>query len=178
MEHSGGMHGGHYTAYVRVRKPPTTSQCDPTTATSTANEDNPFKTPPTTSECEPTTAASTASKDSPLDTASTTSKCDPKEKIPPTIKCDSHASNTGASIADTNTQALTKILETECSSHAVEVASLEGENDRNFDLSSITGHWYYVSDSHVRTAAESEVLKSQAYLLFYERLPFQHQTMD
>jgi len=166
VEHSGGMHGGHYTAYVRVRKPPTTSQCDPTTATLTANKDSPFKTPPTTSECEPTTVAST------------TSKCDPKEKIPPTIKCDSHASNAGASIADMNTQALTKILETECSSHAVEVATLEGENDRNFDLSSTTGHWYYISDSHVRTATESEVLKSQAYLLFYERLPFQHQTMD
>ena len=175
------MHGGHYTAYVRVRKPPTTSQCDPTTATLVATEDSPFKTPPTTSECEPTTVAPTASKGSPLDTASTTSECNPKETIPPTIKCnlsDSHASNTGASITDTNTQALTKVLESECNSHAVEVASLEGENDRNFDLSSTTGHWYYVSDSHVRTAAESEVLKSQAYLLFYERLPFQHQTMD
>ena len=50
----------------------------------------------------------------------------------------------------------------------------ESETSASFDLSSTKGHWYYISDSHVRTATESEVLKSQAYLLFYERLPFQH----
>ena len=31
--------------------------------------------------------------------------------------------------------------------------------------------WYHASDTQVRTATETEVLKSQAYLLFYERLP-------
>ena len=31
--------------------------------------------------------------------------------------------------------------------------------------------WYHVSDSHVRTATVSEVLKAQAYILFYEQLP-------
>ncbi len=41
----------------------------------------------------------------------------------------------------------------------------------NLDLSSTKGQWYYISDSHVRTASESEVMKSQAYLLFYEKLP-------
>lgn len=40
-----------------------------------------------------------------------------------------------------------------------------------FDLSSSEGQWYHISDTHVRTATESEVLKCQAYLLFYERLP-------
>ena len=44
-----------------------------------------------------------------------------------------------------------------------------------FDTSSGVGQWYYVSDSHVRTATESEVLKSQAYLLFYEQLPLMSQ---
>ena len=29
--------------------------------------------------------------------------------------------------------------------------------------------WYYQSDTHVRTATEDEVLKSQAYMLFYTR---------
>ena len=40
-----------------------------------------------------------------------------------------------------------------------------------FDVSSSGGQWYFISDSRVRTATESEVLKSQAYLLFYEQLP-------
>ena len=33
-----------------------------------------------------------------------------------------------------------------------------------------TGDWYYMSDTHVRPASEGEVLKAQAYLLFYERI--------
>ena len=48
-------------------------------------------------------------------------------------------------------------------------ASVLGGSD--FDMLSTTGQWYYISDSRVRTATESEVLKSQAYLLFYEQLP-------
>lgn len=32
------------------------------------------------------------------------------------------------------------------------------------------GKWYYISDSYVKDVDESEVLKTQAYLLFYERI--------
>lgn len=32
------------------------------------------------------------------------------------------------------------------------------------------GKWYYVSDSRVVEAKEESVLRSQAYLLFYERI--------
>ena len=39
------------------------------------------------------------------------------------------------------------------------------------DLSSLEGQWYSISDSHVKTISKEEVKKSQAYLLFYERLP-------
>lgn len=30
--------------------------------------------------------------------------------------------------------------------------------------------WYYISDCHVRETTEAQVLKCQAYLLFYERI--------
>lgn len=53
--------------------------------------------------------------------------------------------------------------------------SFEPPSCKDFDYSSTQGQWHYASDSHVKTATESEVLKSQAYLLFYERLPFIHQ---
>ena len=33
------------------------------------------------------------------------------------------------------------------------------------------GSWFYVSDSHVSAVSEGTVLKRQAYMLFYERLP-------
>lgn len=32
------------------------------------------------------------------------------------------------------------------------------------------GKWYYCSDSHVREVSEETVLKTQAYILFYERI--------
>lgn len=38
------------------------------------------------------------------------------------------------------------------------------------DVQSPPGKWYYVSDSHVREISEEQVLKSEAYLLFYERI--------
>ena len=52
----------------------------------------------------------------------------------------------------------------------------KNSNQRNleFDLSSTSGQWYHISDTHVRTATQSEVERSQAYILFYERLPFKN----
>ncbi|XP_064627312.1 ubiquitin carboxyl-terminal hydrolase 16-like [Lineus longissimus] len=32
------------------------------------------------------------------------------------------------------------------------------------------GKWYYISDTHVKESSEAQVLKSQAYILFYERV--------
>jgi ubiquitin carboxyl-terminal hydrolase 16/45 len=32
------------------------------------------------------------------------------------------------------------------------------------------GKWYYISDTHVKETSEAQVLKSQAYILFYERV--------
>ena len=33
------------------------------------------------------------------------------------------------------------------------------------------GTWFYISDTHVSRVTEADVLRSQAYMLFYERLP-------
>lgn len=121
VEHSGGMHGGHYTAYVRVRSPP----------------------------CSPTSITGKHDLNSLTDPSKTTVHSD-KDMTP--------------QISPPN-------LELVCGNTDV---IDESENGTSFDLSSTKGHWYYISDSHVRTATENEVMKSQAYLLFYERLPLQH----
>lgn len=42
---------------------------------------------------------------------------------------------------------------------------------RRFDRSSAGGQWYHISDSQVSAVSENKVLSSQAFLLFYERLP-------
>ena len=99
VEHSGGMHGGHYTAYVRLR---------------------------------------------------------PEMSL-------ARIKKAGAQEDEVN--------------HCGSADSVANENKdgliRHFDIGlSSQGQWYYVSDSHVRTATVNEVLKGQAYILFYERLPF------
>ena len=59
---------------------------------------------------------------------------------------------------------------------ASEAAGCSGVGSGEFDLTSTQGQWYFISDSRVRTATESEVVKSQAYLLFYEQLPLSPST--
>ena len=118
------MHGGHYTAYVRVR--------------------------PARSARRHRSSEKTAQSEALTDGA----------KSPPDL----------ASFATSATQpggAATAV-----GGASIEgVASPPGEAHRTFDLSPDGGQWYYISDTHVRTATESEVVKSQAYLLFYERIP-------
>ncbi|XP_003384106.2 PREDICTED: ubiquitin carboxyl-terminal hydrolase 16-like [Amphimedon queenslandica] len=44
---------------------------------------------------------------------------------------------------------------------------------RSFDYTSMeNSQWYYISDTQVSKASADDVSQSQAYLLFYERLPF------
>ena len=119
VEHSGGMHGGHYTAYVRVRQPVRHKQSREETAQSEVLTD----------------AAKV-----PLGPAST---------------------------ATSSTQPETRAT-------AVDGATCSGcspeEIHRTFDLTSKRSQWYYISDTHVKTATENEVVKSQAYIMFYERV--------
>lgn len=109
VEHSGGMQGGHYTAYVRTR--------------------NPIK--------------------------------DQVKKIVSQQEISQELQHSNSSPKHGGTGEPSKAT-------AGKVTGSE------FDLSSTKGQWYHISDSRVRTAMESEVLKSQAYLLFYEQLPLSH----
>ena len=44
------------------------------------------------------------------------------------------------------------------------------ENEKAPKSAFSPGKWYFISDTHVKESSEHEVLKCQAYLLFYERL--------
>lgn len=44
------------------------------------------------------------------------------------------------------------------------------DDDKNVKHEAVPSRWFHVSDTHVTEAAESSVLKCQAYLLFYERI--------
>ena len=107
VEHSGGMKGGHYTAYVRTRTP---------------------------------------------------------------IKREVRCVVSGQQQGD---QERRETTDNGCQSEATGGGS-EADGGSEFDLSSTGGQWHFISDSRVRTASESEALKSQAYLLFYEQLPLSY----
>lgn len=40
----------------------------------------------------------------------------------------------------------------------------------DFEMQSTKGQWFHISDSHVQAVPTTQVLNSQAYLLFYERI--------
>ena len=44
------------------------------------------------------------------------------------------------------------------------------EEEGSYGFEAPAGKWYYVSDSRVSEVREDRVLRSQAYLLFYERI--------
>ncbi|XP_036869065.2 ubiquitin carboxyl-terminal hydrolase 16 isoform X5 [Manis javanica] len=47
---------------------------------------------------------------------------------------------------------------------------LHGDIPQDFEMQSTKGQWFHISDSHVQAVPTTQVLNSQAYLLFYERI--------
>ena len=130
VEHSGSMHGGHYTAYVRVRPP---IKLDAETLSLGCGEQ-----------------AETLS-----------------------LGCGEQA-ETGE-VAQTREDTLCGDHPTTTTATEYTAVNCAARTSLEYDMSSTGGwHWYYMSDSRVRTATEAEVLKCQAYLLFYEKLPLHH----
>lgn len=142
VEHSGGMYGGHYTAYVKVRP-----KLSPT--------DKRWKFLPQGSKAE-------------LD-----QEDEQKQKLEELCARQKARSlrNSMCQDAENDSDDLT----TSSSSEPEEIDETEGAvGGQNFNdpenIEPPPGKWYYVSDSRVQEVPESTVLKSQAYLLFYERI--------
>lgn len=144
VEHSGGMHGGHYVAYVKVRP-----EMSP--------EDIRWKFIPQGSKAEldqcdeqrvrieEALAKARAQMASDSDDALSQSSSDLNEEegaVGGGVKA-------GASTSNNHKE------------------SVDKEADK---VVPPPGKWYYVSDSRVTEVSEDAVLKAQAYLLFYERI--------
>lgn len=55
--------------------------------------------------------------------------------------------------------------------HYVAYVRGEGRGSKASTGSSSTGHaWFYASDAYVREVSLAEVLQSEAYILFYEKI--------
>lgn len=158
VEHSGGMCGGHYTAYVKVR--PKLSQDDkrwkfiPQGSKAELDQDDEQR-----KKLDELLAREKArdlrmkaandsddfsnSCSSNSDTSNTSSSSEPEESssVPPSPTSPSH-----------------------------DTAGAVGGYEEASHVQMPMGKWYYVSDSRVTDASENEVLNAQAYLLFYERI--------
>ena len=162
VEHSGGMQGGHYTAFVRVRENPTCRLRE-----DTPNSSETVAATPQITVSTPPCVAMAASNNSSGELSETTRASDSK-----VAAVASNGNTTSASEACSSRDHKSNTI-----GHSF---AEEDEDGLTFDLSSVgTGQWYHVSDSRVRVASESEVMKCQAYVLFYEQLPLlRHSTQQ
>ncbi|XP_013105568.1 ubiquitin carboxyl-terminal hydrolase 16 [Stomoxys calcitrans] len=158
VEHSGSMYGGHYTAYVKVR--PKLSQ-----------EDKRWKFIPQGSKAELDQDDEQRKK---LDELLAREKArdlrmkaaNDSDDFSNSCSSSSDSSNTSSS-SEPEESSIPPSPMSPCPN---ETAGAVGGIDETINVQVPMGKWYYVSDSRVSDASESEVLNAQAYLLFYERI--------
>uniref|UniRef100_T1PDR8 ubiquitinyl hydrolase 1 n=2 Tax=Musca domestica TaxID=7370 RepID=T1PDR8_MUSDO len=154
VEHSGGMYGGHYTAYVKVRP-------------KLSKEDKRWKFIPQGSKAELDQDDEQRKK---LDELLAREKA--RDLRMKAANDSDDFSNSCSSSLDSCTSSSSEPEESPTSpgGHNDEPEGAVGGIDEAINVQVPMGKWYYVSDSRVTDASESEVLKAQAYLLFYERI--------
>ena len=153
------MHGGHYTAFVRVRRELSLDDICSCVGGKVRNEETPVGTDGTNSTSRPSRPGEEVDQAT-VTFRNSVNECD-SEVGTPAPDPDQPAPDPNQLAPDPDQNNTTPIHK-------------HPSDDREFDLSStMDDQWYYISDSHVRKSSLSEVLECQAYILFYERLPFQ-----
>ncbi|XP_061388617.1 ubiquitin carboxyl-terminal hydrolase 16/45 [Musca vetustissima] len=156
VEHSGSMYGGHYTAYVKVR--PKLSKDDkrwkfiPQGSKAELDQDDEQR--KKLEELLAREKARDLRMKAANDSDDFSNSCN--------SSLDSSASSSSSEPDDSPTSP--------DGGHNDEPEGAVGGIDEAINVQVPMGKWYYVSDSRVSDASESEVLKAQAYLLFYERI--------
>ena len=168
--HSGGMHGGHYTAFVRARNELKLKDVKKTILW-TQETPSPVTETKTTDSAASTTKTCTADT-SKADKCTSTLEAVNNENETMSNKISESSDKANAGCQDENGSVLrgsSSPVPEKGGATCIGGAELPHQK---FDLSCVDdGTWYHISDSHVRKANEAEVLRSEAYLLFYELLP-------
>ncbi|KAH8419793.1 hypothetical protein KR009_002663 [Drosophila setifemur] len=154
VEHSGGMYGGHYTAYVKVR-PKVTS------------DDKRWKFLPHGSKAE---------LDQDDDQLKKLEELLAKEKARElhlkAMDDSDDFTNSSSSNSSTSDEGNTPETPHEEQLHQQQHHQQQQQQaqEEAAHVQAPPGKWYYVSDSRVQEVSEDTALKAQAYLLFYERI--------
>lgn len=153
VEHSGGMYGGHYTAYVKVRS-------------KLSRDDKRWKFLPQGSKAELDQDDEQRKKLEEL-----LAKEKARELRMKTSNDSDDFSNSSDCSSSTTTTTTTSTSDTdELPDATADIDGAYGGDDEALDVQVPMGKWYYVSDSRVQEVNEESVLRAQAYLLFYERI--------
>ncbi|XP_030564447.1 ubiquitin carboxyl-terminal hydrolase 16 isoform X1 [Drosophila novamexicana] len=158
VEHSGGLYGGHYTAYVKVRPKVTP-------------DDKRWKFLPHGSKAELDQDDEQLKK---LEELLVKEKAREMRMNAMDDSDDFTSSSSNASTSDEASSDLNNGLAddepTAATSGDQPAGMANGEADEAANVQPPPGKWYYVSDSRVQEVSEKTALKAQAYLLFYERI--------
>lgn len=153
VEHSGSMYGGHYTAYVKVRP-------------KLPSDDKRWKFIPQGSKAELDQDDEQRKK---LDELLAREKArDLRMKA--ANDSDDLSNSCSSSLDSSNSSSSSEPDDSSVPPSPTSPAGAVGGIDEAINVQVPMGKWYYVSDSRVSDASESEVLNAQAYLLFYERI--------
>ncbi|XP_036319948.1 LOW QUALITY PROTEIN: ubiquitin carboxyl-terminal hydrolase 45 [Rhagoletis pomonella] len=146
VEHSGGMYGGHYTAYVKVRP----------------------KLPCGDKRWNFLPQGSKAELDQDDEQRKKLEELLAKEKA---RELRMKAANDSDDFSNSDCSSTSSSDPDEADGGDATAASgAYGGEDEARDVQVPMGKWYYVSDSRVQEVNEEAVLRAQAYLLFYERI--------
>ncbi|ALC48683.1 CG4165 [Drosophila busckii] len=149
VEHSGGLYGGHYTAYVKVR-----AKLTP--------DDKRWKFLPHGSKAELDQDDEQLKK---LEELLAKEKARELRMDAMDDSDDLTNSSSNASTSDEGSVGSPATGDDEAAQSSTATA-----NDEASNVQAPPGKWYYVSDSRVQEVSEETALKAQAYLLFYERI--------
>ncbi|XP_022223480.2 ubiquitin carboxyl-terminal hydrolase 16 [Drosophila obscura] len=147
VEHSGGMYGGHYTAYVKVRPKVTP-------------EDNRWKFLPHGSKAE---------LDQDDEQLKKLEELLAKEKASRLLHLNSMNDSDDFTNSSSNSSTSDE-FNTNPNGGTGQDGHHEQQEEEAANVQAPPGKWYYVSDSRVQEVSEDAALKAQAYLLFYERI--------
>ncbi|XP_023300544.2 ubiquitin carboxyl-terminal hydrolase 45 [Lucilia cuprina] len=155
VEHSGNMYGGHYTAYVKVRS-------------KLSSDDKRWKFIPQGSKAELDQDDEQRKK---LEELLAREKARDLRMKAANDSDDFSTSCTSSDSSNTSSSSEPEESSSTPQSPAHDsTAGAAGGYEEASNVQMPLGKWYYVSDSRVTDASESEVLNAQAYLLFYERI--------
>ncbi|KAH8283247.1 hypothetical protein KR044_000967 [Drosophila immigrans] len=163
VEHSGGLYGGHYTAYVKVRPQLTADDKRwkflPHGSKAELDQDDELKQLLAKDKAREMRMNAMDDSDdfsnsSSNDSSSGENSNDPENPDDDAVSASGDQATEGGATVNGKGAA----------------AAAATAEDEAANVQAPPGKWYYVSDSRVQEVSEEAALKAQAYLLFYERI--------